>query len=86
MDLTLRLTEPIQCAGQKRHWFTCERRTCAIQLLLGHPKLESTVRYPSIDVDDAIAISEQTEVLIHPIHDVSDHFRGGCLLYTKVDN
>lgn len=34
----------------------------AIQLLLGHPKLESTVRYLGIEVDDALEISEQTEI------------------------
>ncbi|WP_435594299.1 tyrosine-type recombinase/integrase [Uliginosibacterium flavum] len=33
----------------------------AIQLLLGHSKLESTVRYLGIEVDDALEISEQTE-------------------------
>ncbi len=34
----------------------------AVQLLLGHTKLESTVRYLCIEVDDALEISEQTEV------------------------
>lgn len=34
----------------------------AVQLLLGHLKLESTVRYLGIEVDDALVISEQTEV------------------------
>lgn len=34
----------------------------AIQLLLGHTKLESTVRYLGIEVDDALELSEQTEV------------------------
>ena len=34
----------------------------AVQLLLGHPKLESTVRYLGIEVDDALEIAEQTEV------------------------
>jgi integrase len=33
-----------------------------VQLLLGHSKLESTVRYLGIDVDDALEIAEQTEV------------------------
>jgi len=33
-----------------------------VQLLLGHSKLESTVRYLGIDVDDALGIAEQTEV------------------------
>ena len=34
----------------------------ALQLLLGHTKLESTVRYLGIDVDDALEIAEQTAV------------------------
>lgn len=33
----------------------------AVQLLLGHAKLESTVRYLGIEVDDALEISEQTQ-------------------------
>ena len=38
------------------------RNLRAVQLLLGHTKLESTVRYLGIEVDDALEISEQTEV------------------------
>jgi integrase len=34
----------------------------AIQLLLGHTKLESTVRYLGIEVDDALEMAEQTDV------------------------
>jgi integrase len=34
----------------------------AVQLLLGHTELESTVRYLGIEVDDAIAIAEQVEL------------------------
>lgn len=34
----------------------------AVQLLLGHTKLESTVRYLGIEVDDALDLAEQTEV------------------------
>ena len=34
----------------------------AIQLLLGHTKIESTVRYLGIEVDDALAIAEQVDV------------------------
>jgi site-specific recombinase XerC len=34
----------------------------AVQLLLGHSKLESTVRYLRIEVDDALEMAEQTEV------------------------
>jgi integrase len=34
----------------------------AVQLLLGHTKIESTVRYLGIEVDDALAIEEQVDV------------------------
>lgn len=34
----------------------------AVQLLLGHTRLESTVRYLGIEVDDALEIAEQTEI------------------------
>jgi integrase len=34
----------------------------AVQLLLGHAKLESTVRYLGIEVDDALEIAEKTEI------------------------
>jgi integrase len=34
----------------------------AVQLLLGHTKLESTVRYLGVEVDDALLIAEQTEI------------------------
>ena len=34
----------------------------AVQLLLGHTKLESTVRYLGIDIDDALEMAEKTEL------------------------
>jgi site-specific recombinase XerD len=34
----------------------------AVQLLLGDSKLESTVRYLGIEVDDALEMAEQTQV------------------------
>ncbi len=37
------------------------RNIRAVQLLLGHTKLESTVRYLGIELDDALEIAEQTE-------------------------
>jgi integrase len=37
------------------------RNIRAVQILLGHTKLESTVRYLGIEVDDALEIAEQTE-------------------------
>ena len=38
------------------------RNLRAVQLLLGHTKLESTVRYLGIEVDDALEIAGRTEV------------------------
>ena len=34
----------------------------AVQLLLGHSKIESTVRYLGIEVDDAIELAEKTDI------------------------
>ena len=34
----------------------------AVQLLLGHSKIESTVRYLGVEVDDALMLSEQVEL------------------------
>jgi integrase len=34
----------------------------AVQLLLGHTKIESTVRYLGVDIDDALSLSEQIEL------------------------
>jgi hypothetical protein len=38
------------------------RNLRAVQLLLGHTKQESAVRYLGIEVDDTVEIAEQTEV------------------------
>jgi integrase len=34
----------------------------AVQILLGHTKIESTVRYLGVDVEDALHLAERTEV------------------------
>jgi site-specific recombinase XerC len=34
----------------------------AVQLLLGHTKIESTVRYLGIEVEDTLAIAEQIDI------------------------
>ncbi len=34
----------------------------AVQILLGHSKIENTVRYLGIDVEDALAFAENTEI------------------------
>ena len=34
----------------------------AVQILLGHTKIESTVRYLGVDIDDALTLAEDTEL------------------------
>jgi site-specific recombinase XerC len=34
----------------------------AVQILLGHTKLESTVKYLGVDAEDALTLSEATEI------------------------
>jgi site-specific recombinase XerD len=34
----------------------------AVQILLDHTKIESTVRYPGVDIEDALALAEATEI------------------------
>ena len=63
LGLTRRPTAPIQCGAPKPTLiYRRTRNLRAVQLLLGHTKLESTVRYLGIEVDDALEIAEQTEV------------------------
>jgi integrase len=52
---SMRRTKPAQIYKKTRN-------LRAAQLVLGHTKLESTVRYLGIEVDDALAISEQVEL------------------------
>lgn len=34
----------------------------AVQILLGHSKIENTIRYLGVDLDDALTLSERTEI------------------------
>jgi site-specific recombinase XerC len=34
----------------------------AVQILLGHSKIENTIRYLGVDIDDALSLSERTEI------------------------
>jgi integrase len=34
----------------------------AVQILLGHTKIESTIRYLGVDIEDALALAEATEI------------------------
>jgi len=51
-----------QCAGKVAQIYKNTGNLRALQLLLGHTKLETTVRYLGIEVDDALSISEQVEL------------------------
>ena len=42
--------------------FMNHRTSEPVQLLLGHTKPESTVRYLGIEVDDALEMAEQTDI------------------------
>ena len=44
------------------HIYRRTKNIRAVQILLGHTKLESTVRYLGIEADDALEMAEQTEV------------------------
>ena len=35
---------------------------CAVQILLGHTKIENTVRYLGVDVEDALPLAEGIEI------------------------
>ena len=34
----------------------------AVQILLGHSKIENTIRYLGVDIDDALTLAERTEI------------------------
>jgi site-specific recombinase XerC len=34
----------------------------AVQILFGHTNIENTVRYLGVDIDDALTLSERTEI------------------------
>ncbi len=40
----------------------CNKAMRAVQLLLGHTKMDSTVRYLGVELEDALAISESVEI------------------------
>jgi hypothetical protein len=55
----------VVCSRHQRPATLIYRRTGnlrAVQLLLGHIRIESTVRYLGIEVDDALSIAKQIDV------------------------
>jgi integrase len=42
--------------------YKCTGTLRAVQILLGHTRIESTVRYLGVEIDDALAMAEQTDV------------------------
>jgi site-specific recombinase XerC len=57
-----RLRDPHHASTKATQIYRRTKNLRAAQLLLGHTKLESTVRYLGIEVDDALEIAEQTEI------------------------
>ena len=61
--MAARITKSVEHSIRRTKATLIYKRTknlLAIQLLLGHAKLESTVRYLGIEVDDALELSEYT--------------------------
>ena len=56
------LRHALDAAHEGRQIYRKTGNLRAVQLLLGHTKLESTVRYLGIEVDDALNIAEQIEL------------------------
>jgi hypothetical protein len=56
----LRGADTLVAIGDEQH-LCCRTAGCTPRLLLGHTKIESTVRYFGIEVDDALAIAEQVD-------------------------
>jgi integrase len=57
--------ESIRVAGRRSRnlvLYKRDKNIRAIQLLLGHKKIESTVRYLGIDVQDALEASENLDI------------------------
>lgn len=59
---SIRVRDPFNAQDKGNFDPSPDQESAAVQLLLGHSKLESTMRYLGIEVDDALEMSEQTEI------------------------
>ena len=48
--------------GQRWHGCELTGNLRGVQILLGHTKIENTVRYLGVDVEDALTLAEGTEI------------------------
>jgi hypothetical protein len=62
IQFTFLLRDPLLFGPLQVNLRPCPSRLGAVQILLGHRKIESIVRYLGIEVDDALAIAEQVDV------------------------
>ena len=75
MDVMKKQRREIEAAAH------CRRRPGqlrAVQILLGHTKIESTVRYLGIEIDDALAIAEQVDVPAERTRSARLRMAGSC--------
>jgi site-specific recombinase XerC len=49
-------------APRLRSFYKATGNLRAVQILLGHTKIENTVRYLGVDIEDALALAEGTEI------------------------
>jgi site-specific recombinase XerC len=56
------LRQPLSPPKQSVYHLQATGNLRAVQILLGHTKIESTVRYLGVDIEDALALAEGSEV------------------------
>jgi site-specific recombinase XerC len=58
----MRIGPPQQGHGSRTQIYKKTGNLRAVQLLLGHTKMDSTVRYLGVELEDALEISEAIEI------------------------